>query len=173
MNNLIIEFIGANAGWLFSTVIAFLALFVTLWQNSLTRRSIQADVLLSLKNNAKEVKFYEGMEKINSLKTYDDYAVYVHKVSAANRKLIHDAVDHLNFIAHLVEDGFVPRQTAWNYYFHSYKTCYEKLLPWWLDGIREEQVQGFTSFEKMCNRIGRISEDAIEKHEAKQQRKSF
>jgi hypothetical protein len=162
-----------NTVLLLSTAIALIALFLTLWQNFLTRRAIQSQVLLSLKDNAKEVKFYEGMEKIDSLKAYDDYEVYVHKVSAANRKLIHDAVDHLNFIAHLVEDGFIPRQIAWNYYFHSYKTCYKKLLPWWLEGIRKEQVQGFTSFEKMCKRIGRISEEEIEKHEAKQQRKSF
>jgi hypothetical protein len=157
----------------FSAVIASVALFSTIWQNILTRKAVQSQVLLSLKDNAREIEFFEGMEKIASLKTYVDYAAYMKGVSAANRKLIYEAVDFLNFIAHLVEDDLLPRQTAWNYYFHSYQTCYEKLLPWWLEGIRKEQFQGFTSFEKMCLKIGTISEEEIRKHESKQRRKSI
>ncbi len=158
---------------LISATIALVAVLLTLWQNFLTRKAVQSQVLLSLKDNAKEVKFFEGMEKIASLKTYVDYAAYVKGVSVPNRKLIYEAVDFLNFIAHLVEDGFLPRQTAWNYYFHSYQTCYQKLLPWWLEGIRKEQFQGLTSFEKMCEYVGKIDEKAIQKHEAKQRRKSI
>jgi hypothetical protein len=162
-----------NTVLIFSTVIALVALFLTLWQNFLTRKAVQSQVLLSLKENAKEIRVFGGMDRIYLLETYTDYASYVKSVSEEDQKLIYDTVDFLNFVSHLVEDGFLPRQTAWNYYFHSYETCSSRLLPWWLEGIRKEQHQGFTSFEKMCKRVGKISKEDIRKHEARQQRKSI
>lgn len=153
-----------------SIIIALVAVLLTLWQNFLTRRAVQSQVLLSLKQLAKDANYFDGMTTIIALKRYDTYEAYVQGESENTRQKIYDTVDFLNFVAHLVEDRFLPRSTAWNYYFHAYRICGQKLIPWWLVGIRQDRFQGFTGFEKMCRRIGSISDEAIKKHE--EQRKN-
>ena len=153
-----------------SASVAVIALLLTLWQNILTRRAVQSQVLLALKELAKEADYFGGMAAIRALKSYDTYEAYLQSEPKGVQKTIYDTVDFLNFAAHLVDDRFLPRQTAWNYYFHAYWICNEKLLTWWLTGIRQERFQGFTGFERMCRRIGNISEETIAKHEARYMR---
>lgn len=148
-------------------IIALVAVLLTLWQNTLTRRAVQSQVLLTLKERAREANYFDGVAAIRALKSYGSYEAYLQNEPEAVQKTIYDTVDFLNFVAHLVDDKFLSRDTAWNYYFHAYRISNEKLLTWWMTGIRQDRFQGFTGFEKMCRRIGNISEDAIAKHEAR------
>lgn len=152
---------------LISIVIALIAVLLTLWQNFLTRKAVQSQVLLSLKQLSSEADYFGGMREIIALKDYHTYTDYLQNEPEDIRKKIYDTVDFLNFVAHLVEDNLLPRETAWHYYFHPYRICNKKLVTWWLAGVREEHFQGFTGFEKMCTRIGSISEESIRKREEK------
>ena len=152
---------------LISVVIAVVAILLTLWQNILTRRATQSQVLLSLKEHAKDANYFDGMAAIMALKNYANFEAFQKAEPKENQKKIYETVDFLNFIAHLVEDEFLPRQTLWNYYFHAYRICNDKLMPWWLAGIRQSRFQGFTGLEKMCKRVGSISNADINKHEEK------
>ena len=110
---------------LLSVIIALVAVLLTLWQNFLTRKAVQSQVLLSLKELGKDVDYFEGMKVIATLKDYETYQAYLQSEPEENRKKIYDTVDFLNFIAHLVEDGLLPREVAWHYYFHAYRNCYK------------------------------------------------
>lgn len=150
-----------------SIIIATVAVLLTLWQNFLTRRTLESQILLNLKQLAKEAGYVNGVKAIITLKNYETYEEYIQAEPKETQQVIYDTVDFLNFVAHLVENKFLPRQTAWNFYFHAYRIGNTKLLTWWLAGVRKDRFQGFTGFEKMCKRIGNISDYEIAKHEDK------
>jgi len=60
----------------------------------------------------------------------------------------------------------LPRQTAWNFYFHAYKIGDAKLLTWWIAGVRKDKFQDFAGYEKMCKAVSQISDFGIAKHES-------
>jgi hypothetical protein len=100
-----------------SVIIAVTALLLTLWQNILTRRAVQSQVLLSIRELAQDSNYNEGMPVITNLKNYDNYDEFVASESKETQKLILDTVSFLNFGAHLVEEKLLPRQSLWNSYF--------------------------------------------------------
>jgi len=148
-----------------SLAVATIAVVLTLWQNFLTRRALESQILLTLKQLAKEANYVGGVKAMITLKNYENYDEYLQKEPEETRQAIYDTVDFLNFIAHLVEDRFIPRQTAWNFYFHAYRIGNTKLLTWWLAGVREDGFQRFSGYERMCKRIGSISDLEIVKHD--------
>lgn len=152
-----------------SAVVAVIALLLTLWQSVLTRRALESQVLLSLKEFSQSVRFFDGVSLILSLKEYRSFDEYAKDESEEYQMIIYNTVDFLNFVAHLVEEKHIQRQTAWNFYFHAYRISSNKLMPWWVEGIRKNGFQRFTAFEKMCKIVNSISPDAIISHEAKHQ----
>jgi hypothetical protein len=150
-----------------SVGITFVALLLTLWQSVLTRRALQAQNLVTLKELAVEVRYREGLETILSLQDYTDFDKYLESEPEETRKLIFDTVDFLNFGAHLVEEKVLARQTLYNSYFWAYRTGHDKLIGWWLEGYRRNYPKRFATFERMCRRVGSITEEKIAKFETK------
>ena len=150
-----------------SIIIAVIAVILTLWQNVLTRRAVQSQVLLSLRELADEANYDVGIVTISQLANFPSYDEYFKETSEESQKVISSTVAFLNYGAHLVEEKLIPRQTYWNFYFWPYRVANEKLRPWWLSGIREEFPKRFSSFERMCREIGSISDEAIAKFDMK------
>jgi hypothetical protein len=156
---------------LISVVIAVAGLFLSLWQNVLTRRAIQAQVLLTLKDLAIEASYPDGIEATINLKSYAGFDSFAKAEPEKTQEVIYSTVDFLNFAAHLVEGKFLPRQTVWNRYFWAYRTCNEKLLTWWLEGQRRSHPRRFSAFESMCQRVSSVSDEAILAFDVKQYKK--
>ncbi|MFN8466327.1 MAG: hypothetical protein U0X20_12290 [Caldilineaceae bacterium] len=156
-----------DAAAIVSAAVAIAAILIAIWQTRLTRRAVQSQVLISLKQMADEIHYFSGIAVISGLPHYDDFDTYLKEVPEESQRAIYHTVDFLNYVAHTVSDGFLPRQIAWNYYFHGYRLCNENLMPWWLEGVRRDRFQGFTHFEKMCRQIGAISDYTIEQRERK------
>lgn len=150
-----------------SVLIAVVALLLTLWQNVLTRRAVQSQVLLSLRELAEETDYGRGMPTIIGLKNYNSYSEFVSEESETTQEMIFNTVSFLNFGAHLVEEKLLPRQTLWNFYFWAYRISSEKLLTWWLDGQRENFPRRFATFERMCRNVASIRDEAINKYDRK------
>jgi hypothetical protein len=144
-----------------SVIITSAALFATLWQNFLTRRSLQASVFITLEQLGEKFGFDEGIDAIYSLKNYNNYEDYFYSENPETKKLIYKTVKFLNYCAHLSYSGFIPKQKIWNLYFWGYRICEDKLLSWYLEGVRETYTLRFSNFERMCREIGSISEDSI------------
>jgi len=145
---------------LVSMIIAVVALFLTLWQNIITRRATQASVFIQLEQFAEDFGYSNGIEIISSMKKYDSYSEFCALESEETKKLIYKTVNFLNYCAHLVYSKYIPRQRIWDIYFWDYRIC-EKLLPWWLDGVRKGNPRRFVTFEKMCKTVNKISAEAI------------
>jgi hypothetical protein len=152
---------------LISILIALTATLLTLWQNILTRRALQAQSLLTLRDLALQARFPEALGLISALKDYGDFDAYMQETSEDTRKLILDAVEYLNFAAHLVDENVLPRQTLYNFYFWAYRTSNEKLGNWWLEGYRRNYPQRFRTFERMCTRVASVSDAKIAEFERK------
>ena len=80
-----------------SVIIAVGALLLTLWQNILTRRAVQSQVLLSLRELAQEAGYDRGMPVIINLKNYNNYEEFCLSETEDVQKLIFDTVSFLNF----------------------------------------------------------------------------
>jgi hypothetical protein len=157
---------------LISILIAVGALVLTLWQNILTRKAHQATALMSLEQLGIDRNYNQGIELIYGLMNYEDFTSFKQTESEATQSHIFNMVDFLNFAAHLVESGFLPRQSLWNLYFWTYRNCSQKLLPWWLEGQRQNNPQRFAAFERMCWEVGNVSEEAIRNFDARRARRT-
>lgn len=150
-----------------SLAAAFIAITITFWQALLTRQALKAQAYTNLESIESESKFREGMQAIAELKEYEGYDQYVHDIDGTQRQCIYNTVSYLNFIAHLVDEGFLSEAQAWRLYRPGYLLCHEKLLDWWLVGIRKKRPKLFTYFERMClaaaNGKGRNIEKRIER----------
>jgi hypothetical protein len=155
-----------------SLLIATTAILLTLWQNVLQRRSTQAQVFLHLLDKSSDPEVADGLELVTTLPTYESYQAFLSAESAEARTKVFRLVDFLNSMANLVEDGYLPRQKVWNLYFMIYRVAYEKLLPWWLEGLRKETYpQKFSNFERMCYAVGRISDKDMRRFDNKRNKR--
>ena len=155
---------------LISVLIAVAALLLTLWQNILTRRAAEAQVFLTVEQLGIDAAYREGIIAIASLKSYDDFDQFSVSESQETQRLIFQTVEFLNFAAHLADKKYLPRQTIWDLYFWGYRTCNQKLIPWWVEGHRRKHPRRFSTFERMCKRVGSISNEAIAAHDMKRYR---
>lgn len=144
-----------------SVIITAAALFATLWQNFLTRRSVQTSVFITLEQLGEKFGFDEGIDAIYSLKNYDNYEEYFYSEQPETKKLIYKTVKFLNYCAHLTYSGFIPKQKIWNLYFWGYRICGQKLLSWYLEGVRETYPLRFSTFERMCREVNNIDYESI------------
>lgn len=151
---------------LISLMIAVVALLLTLWQNFLSRKALQAQSLLSLKQMENE-NFTVGLYAIHTLKQYKDYSEFLQTETDATQKAIYDTIDYLNFAARLAHERHIHRQIIWNNYFWAFRISREKLSPWWFEGQKENNFRRFTSYSKMSYQIAKLTEKEIEKFEKK------
>lgn len=105
------------------------ALLFAAWQNFLTSRSIRAQSFVNLLVLENDSGFQQGIRAITSLKSYTSFAAFDAGEDRETQQAIYDAVVYLNAMAALGEQGYVHMQDAWDVYFWSYRTCFEKLLP--------------------------------------------
>jgi len=156
---------------LVSLLIAMTALLLTLWQNFLTRQAAQAEVFIELEQLGREVHWEDGITLMVSLKDYSDFDTFAKSEPKEIQSQIYDTVHFLNFAAHLVESNFLPRQKVWDIYFWGFRICNMKLLTWWLQGQRKKKYSPlFVTFERMCKRVGKISDEEIAKFDEKRNR---
>ncbi|HEY1387347.1 MAG TPA: hypothetical protein VGF38_02290 [Ktedonobacterales bacterium] len=126
------------------------AFLFSAWQNSLTSRAIRAQSFVNLLALENDSGFQKGILAITSLKPYTSFAEFDAGEDMETKQAIYDAVVFLNFMAVLGEEGYLHIQDAWDVYFWSYRKCFEKLLPWWLEAYRAHQPNVFPSFERTC-----------------------
>lgn len=148
-----------------SVIMALAALLFALWQNLLTRRTLQAQIFLSLRQYGEKAGYSKGIQTIYSLKDYESYNEFANNEDESVKHIIYETVNFLNYTARFSAKKLLPRQYIWDLYFWGYRTCYEKLIPWWLDGIRTQTPRKFNEFEKMCKIIGEISISGIHRFE--------
>jgi hypothetical protein len=146
------------------------ALLFSAWQNSLTARSIRAQSFVNLLVLENDSGFQHGIRAITSLKPYTSFAAFDAGEDPETKQAIYDAVVYLNAMAALGEQGYVHMQDAWDVYFWSYRTCFDKLLPWWLEGYRATQPSVFPSFEHACRVTHLVTAAQIARFEKKTSR---
>jgi hypothetical protein len=155
-----------------SLLIAVAAVCLTLWQNVLQRRAAQAEVFLHMLEQSLSYDVANGMNLLIALKDYDTFEAYESSEPPPNQEAIYKVVDFLNNTASLVEEGLIPRQAVWDLYFWSYRVAHEKLMPWWLAGIRKRSYfQRLPNFERMGDQVARVSLEQIRQHDERQARR--
>jgi hypothetical protein len=152
-----------------SLLIALTALGLTLWQNMLQRRALQAQVFLHMLDQFGSEYVSNGSACLTRLQHYDDFEAFESGETAETRSQIYKLVEFLNDTARLVMTGYLPRQSVWDIYFMVYRTAYEKLSPWWLEGQRGRSYkQKFIAFEEMCLQIAAINPKQMAAFDAKE-----
>lgn len=148
---------------LISVLIAVIAIIVALRQNVLNRKAMQAQTFVTIVNTAREIEFSKGMDKIRSLR-YTDYKKFKRSESKVVQTQVREVVDFLNDIRHLIKHGYLTEEHVLNIYFVSIMACSERLLPWWLEGFRQEHDNQFYyyNFEQLCKMVGYMGEERLE-----------
>ncbi len=144
------------------TLIALIAAGTALRQNTLNRKAIQAQTFLTIVNTAREIEFSKGMDLIRSFK-YDNYQDYKSKESQEVKDLVRAVVDFLNDLMHMIKHGYLTERHVLNIYYLSILACAERLLPWWLDGFREEHGNQYyyDNFHQLCEQIRSLGEGKL------------
>lgn len=153
----ILAFIGDHVVEMASVLGIISAFLLSTRQNALTSRAIRAQSFVNLLALESDLGFQKGIRAITSLKPYTSFADFDASEEQETKQAIYDAVGFLNFMAVLGEDGYLHIQDSWDVYFWSYRQCFEKLLPWWLDEYRISQPNVFPSFERACRVTSLVS----------------
>jgi hypothetical protein len=105
-------------------------------------------------NTAREIRFSRGMDIIRTL-DYSNYHDFKSKESEEVQEQIRAVVDFLNDLMHLIEHGYLSEEHVTKIYYSSIRDCSEHLLPWWIDGFREEQKgeHYYLRFKQLCNKV--------------------
>jgi hypothetical protein len=137
-----------------SLVVSISAILLTLWQTLLTRRALDFQAYLGLETLQKSHSLSDGVRAIRTIPNYDDYKTFLNTESLETQQAIRDTVIFLNAIAHIVNEGFLGKYRVWRRFFFTYKLCYEKLYPWYIEGLRDTRYEGeniaYATFEGMC-----------------------
>jgi hypothetical protein len=110
-------------------------LFAALWQVKLIRRTLEADTFVEIQERAEQIKLSETVDLINSW-ALSDYATYQRTASPAEQIQVRALVDFLNDLSHLARDRYIDDYYPIRLYSPALLTCREKLLPWWVEGLR-------------------------------------
>jgi hypothetical protein len=124
-------------------------------------RSAELQALVQFRTSAKNYHYSDGIERIATL-SVEDWREYKSSVSEADREKIRGCVEHLNFVANLVDAQHIKMQTAWDLYFMSYRLIANKLEPWWFEGMSDGHPNRFSATRRMAKRVMEISEEEIE-----------
>lgn len=159
-----------------SLAISIVTILVLTWQTYLTRRALQYQGYLGIGEFAKNTNISEGIYALNSLPPYTDYQTFLQTETPERQQAIYGTVSFLSAIAHLVNEGYLDKYQAWSRYFFSFRLCYDKLYPWYIQGIRNTRYGGeeiaYATFEAMCVLVHEADTDpAVKNKLLKRQRK--
>lgn len=162
----------ALIGTIIATISAVIAI-ITAWaaikqskeamkQNHLSGAAIRAQTFLTVVNTAREIHFSEGMDIIRRFK-YKSYKTYKSKESKKTQMLVREVVDFLNDLMHMIKHGYLTQEHVLSIYYVSILDCAEHLLPWWVEGFREEHGSEYyyITFEDLCNQIKALGEGHV------------
>lgn len=132
-------------------IIAFIALVFTYKQTVLVRRTIEAQTYTTLLERAKEIELSPTIDFINTL-VCSDYSSFQKVVSPEWQSRIRATVDYFNDISHMIRNEYLDDYYPIRLYRPTLLTCSRKLLPWWVEGIREQRdITGlYNNFQLMC-----------------------
>ena len=147
---------------LVSVVIAAIATYFAIRQTDLNRKALQAQTFVTIVNTARDIHFSEGMDIIRSL-NYDNYEKFMKSESKKSQAHIREIIDFLNDLSHMVKHGYLTEEHVLNIYFVSIMDCSERLLPWWVEGFRQENNNQYYyyNFEQLCKRIHEIGDERL------------
>jgi hypothetical protein len=136
-------------------IVTTLAACLIWWQVRVARKAMQAQTFLRIIDTAREITFSQGMDTIRSLR-HNSYKAFCESESKEVQLHVRKLVDFMNDLNHLVVSKYVPEEQIREIYESSVKACNEHLLPWWLQGFREEHGSPlyYKNFEKLCSRYG-------------------
>ena len=95
---------------------------------------------------------------------YKDYNKFKKSESVKVQAHIREVVDFLNDIRHLIKHRYLTEEHVLNIYFLSIMACSERLLPWWLEGFRQEHGNQYYyyNFEQLCTMVNQMGETRLE-----------
>lgn len=133
-------------------IVLILTLAVVLWQAYLIRRTLEGDTFSKIQERAENIKLSETMDFVSTLKfaNYDDY---IAAVPADEQLRVRILVDFFNDLSHLSRSEYISDYYPIRLYSPSLLTCREKLLPWWVDGLRKARDNEYlyNNFLFLCN----------------------
>ena len=130
-------------------------------QMKIAHKSAQIQTLTQFRTSSKDFSYSDGIELIAKLQ-FKDFQEYQTDVSDDDRRKIRSCVEHLNFVANLVEAQIVEQQTSWNLYFMSYRILADSLEPWWFDGMSAMHPKRFSSARFQAQLVTKITPEQIE-----------
>ena len=132
--------------------VLLLTLFAALWQAKLIRRTLEADTFVGIQERAEKIKLSEVVDLINSW-SFTNYLTYQTTIPAALQSQVRNLVDFLNDLSHLARDRYIDDYYPIRLYSPALLTCREKLLPWWVEGLRATRSNKYlyNNFVFLCN----------------------
>jgi hypothetical protein len=115
------------------------------------RRTLEADAFMRIQERAREIGLSQTADLISAW-SFDDYSNYENTVSPAQRQQVRDLIDFFNDLSHLANDKYINDYHPIALYFPTLRTCKQKLLPWWVNGIRQaRKAAGVTDSDYLYN----------------------
>nr|WP_320194267.1 hypothetical protein [uncultured Desulfobacter sp.] len=145
-------------------VSAATAIFVY-WQSKTTQKMLQASTILKIQDNSIAKNISDKFDNIYCLKAFNSYENFKENTNENIIKDINEVVTHLNYCAQIVEEGLLPKQMIWNRYFWMYRSCGEKLLPWWIEHKQKNHPRKYSCFKRMCDEVLLVGDSEVKKHD--------
>jgi hypothetical protein len=141
-------------------VISFVALVFSYKQTFLLRRTIEAQTYTTLLERAREIELSLTIDYINSL-TCDDYQSFQSMVPEEWQTRIRQTVDFFNDISHMIRNEYLDDYYPIRLYRPTLLTCYRKLLPWWVEGVRANRgISGvYNNFKWICEYAAHLEKE--------------
>ncbi len=132
-------------------IVLVVTLLAVLWQGRLIRRTLEADTFVRIQERAEAIKLSETLDQISSWK-YVDYKVYEKAVDVGQQIRVRALVDFFNDLSHLARDKYIDDYYPIRLYSPSLLTCQERLLPWWVEGLRSARSNKYlyNNFMALC-----------------------
>ena len=118
-------------------IVSVVAAAVTYWQTKLVRQSIESQTFTGLLERAREIDISSTLDFIGTLKI-TDYANYKKNVPQERQEQVRAVVDFFNDLSHMMRGKYIDDFHPMRIYQPALFTCNEKLLPWWVEGLRAE-----------------------------------
>jgi hypothetical protein len=151
-----------------SVVVAALSFGAVLWQGQQAARANELSAFISLETLSRKMNYGSGIDIISRIKS-ENLEDFRRDFTQVERQQVRECVEFLNFAAHLVEGGFLPRQRVWDIYFMSFRLVGIALQSWWFAGERQNLPQRFISTERMCRQALSVSDAEIDAYNRKKQ----
>lgn len=135
------------------------------WQSKSTKKMLQASTILKIQDNSITKNITDKFDNIYCLKTFNSYENFKENTNKIIIEDINEVVSHLDYCAQIVEEGLLPKQMIWNRYFWMYKSCGEKLLPWWIEYKQKNHPRKYNYFKRMCDEVSLVSDAEIKKYD--------